>query len=321
MHVRSPLRGKPVKHLLAVLALLSAQPAAAEQDMLTLDHAQPTLVENFSQALAWRSGVLDTNAPAKPLNDPSFSWAPGYIWNHAIGGVDPIPHKGKPFPAWTSNTNANADPNGDMIAQMGPEHAPLKWTGTLDFIADKMPPALAATIVSGDPKGYMGASITSFPYAQRYGVFAMVAKLPKGKGIWPAFWLLPVNKTWPPEIDVMELLGSDPSTFYTTLHLKGPKGHEAKGFAVHTQQDLSADFHEYALDWGPQTITWYFDRKKVFSQPTPDTFNQPFYLLANVAVGLPNNWGGAPDASTALPATMQVKSIHAWQRPEYTAAP
>lgn len=308
--------------LAAVLALLGALPSPAPAaPRLSLKGARPTLTEDFRTAPNWRPGALDVSAPAAPFTDPNFSWAAGYLWNHGIVGLqERWPARGKRFPAWTANNNANADPNGDLIEQMGQQLAPLKWTGTLDLIADEMPQALASTIGPDIPQGYMGASIVSFPYSQRYGVFAMVAKVPTEQGVWPAFWLMPVAKTWPPELDIMEVIGKEPYSLHTTLHTKSPTGHVAAGHATRLQKKLSEDFHEYAVDWGPKQVHWYLDRELVFSQPTPESLHQPFYILVNIAVGKPDQWGGAPDATTRLPATMQVRSIRVWQRPEYQAA-
>ncbi|MES2985490.1 MAG: glycoside hydrolase family 16 protein [Pseudomonadota bacterium] len=301
--------------------LLVAVPAWSASTRLSLNGAQETLVQEFTAPPVWRKGALDVYAPRKPLSDPNFSWAAGYIWNHGLVGSKEVwPARGKRFPGWTSNRNANSDPNGDMIEQLG-ARSPLTWAETLNFTATPMPKDLVAGIDPRDPTGYMSASITSFPYSQRYGVFAMVAKLPGGNGIWPAFWLMPVDRSWPPEIDIMEVLGREGKTLYTTIHVNGKKGKEARGHGTETGLDLSANFHEYAVDWGPKEIKWYFDRKLVFTQPTPDEFHKPFYVIANVAVGLPDNWGGAPDESTRFPATMKVKSIRAWQRPAYAKAP
>ena len=298
--------------------LFIALPAAAlaqGSEMLSLDNATQTLNADFKQPPTWRTGAQQPDAAMKPLSDASFSWAAGYLWNHAMVGTPQLwPLPKSDFPAWTSNTTADADPNGDMIAKISKDESPLTWSGTLNFTAHKMPDDLVATIPKIDPHGYMGASINSFPYAQLYGVFAISAKLPKGKGVWPAFWLLPFDKSWPPEIDVFELLGKDPSIIYTTLHVKGPSISKT----VDTHVDLSKDFHEYTVDWGPQQIKWYLDGKQIFAAPTPEELHKPCYILANIGVGKDDDvWGGGPDATTVFPATMQVKYIRAWQRKSY----
>jgi hypothetical protein len=286
---------------------------------LSLANTIETLKEEFTSAPEWRPGGVQVDEPIKPLSDPSFSWAAGYIWNHArVGRPMTWPPPKKNFPAWTSNGTADADPNGDMIAEIGPLLSPLTWSGTLNLTARIMPPELATTIDKDNPRGYLSASFVSFPYAQLYGVFAISAKLPKGKGLWPAFWLLPADKSWPPEIDIMEVLGGEPSRLYTTVHTSASTKHIAYGRDTNTGLDLSEVFHEYAVDWGPKQIDWYFDRKLVFSQPTPADLHKPCYIVTNLNVGIPSGWGDAPDATTKLPATMQVAYIKVWQRPNYS---
>jgi hypothetical protein len=298
--------------------LPASEEASVGSNQLSLGNTLETLDQRFKELPAWRQGGTQVDALIMPLNEPSFSWAAGYIWNHPLAGhPSPWPQPAKNFPAWTSNGSADASPNGDMMRQMDKKLVPLNWSETLNFTVQKMPSELADTVGSEDPKQYIGATINSYPYAQRYGVFAMSAKLPGGKGIWPAFWLLPADKSWPPEIDVMEVVGVEPSTLYTSLHSNVPIRETALGRGTDTHLDLSADFHEYAVDWGPERIYWYFDRKLVYTQPTPPDLHKPCYIIANVGVGKPNVWGGAPDALTHFPATMQVAYIKAWQRSEY----
>jgi len=302
--------------LLPVTAL--AEDTQTKEDVLSLTDASLTLNQSFERLPQWRQGGVQVNAAPAPLSDPSFSWVAGYIWDHPpVGAPRPWPQPTRNFPAWTSNGAAEASPNGDMIARLPPNLAPLTWSKTLDFNVRPMPADLANTVSTSDPKDYLGATISSFPYAQKYGVFEMSAKLPTGKGIWPAFWLLPVDKSWPPEIDVMEVLGKEPRTVYTTVHTNFPKRGASFGQGTDTHVDLSADFHTYTVDWGPARINWYFDHKLIFTQPTPPDLQKPCYIIANVAVGSPKSWGGAPDATTNFPATMHVSYIKAWQREAY----
>ncbi len=301
--------------VLMCVSSLHCQTLPQSAGTLSLDNAVETLQQDFRGPPVWRRGAVQVNEKTKPLSDPSFSWAAGYIWSHPpIGAADGWPRPTKDFPAWTSNGAADTDPNGDMIAQVGELRSPLTWSRTLNVTARKMPDDLAATINRPDPRDYISGTITSFPYAQLYGVFAISAKLPKGKGLWPAFWLLPSDKSWPPELDIMEVIGREPNTLYTTLHVANGR---AYALGTKTQTDLSAGFHEYAVDWGPDKIDWYFDRKLVFSQPTPSELRKPCYVLANLSVGRANSWGGEPDGATHFPATMQIAYIRVWQRPSY----
>lgn len=163
---------------------------------------------------------------------------------------------------------------------------------------------------------YVSGMISSqYTFQQQYGVFEMRAKLPAGRGLWPAFWLLPANKGWPPEIDIMEILGHEPSTLYTTMHTK-ESGKYAKTDIPGTHiPDSSKDFHTYAVDWGPKETVFYFDNKEVARRATYSDMHQPFYILANLAVG--GGWPGSPDASTKFPADYEIDWIRVWQRPDY----
>jgi beta-glucanase (GH16 family) len=133
---------------------------------------------------------------------------------------------------------------------------------------------------------YISGMISSqSSFTQQYGVFEMRAKLPKGQGLWPAFWLLPASKAWPPEIDIMEVLGHEPNVLYTTLHSNATGTHTKSDIPAHNVSGTADGFHTYAVDWGPKEIIFYFDNKEIARRPTPDDMHQPFYILANLAVG------------------------------------
>jgi beta-glucanase (GH16 family) len=152
-----------------------------------------------------------------------------------------------------------------------------------------------------------GRVSTRGSFSQRYGYFEMRARFSPGKGLWPAFWLLPADGSWPPEIDVMEVLGHEPDKVYSTIHSKTmPKQGEA------TKLDPTPDgYHRYGMMWGPATIDVYIDGAKMHSMKTPPDAHKPMYITANLAVG--GHWPGDPDASTKFPATMDIDYIRAWQ--------
>jgi beta-glucanase (GH16 family) len=161
-----------------------------------------------------------------------------------------------------------------------------------------------------------GLITTEFSFFQTYGYFEMRAKLPPGKGLWPAFWLLPKDETWPPEIDVLEAFGDvgvNGDGGKTLIHYAshGVKKIDGCGAWHDVGVDLSADFHTYGVNIEPDKITWYFDRKPYAScHPNPDT-NKPFYMLINLAVG---GWPGSPDANTPFPAYMYIDYVRAYQK-------
>jgi beta-glucanase (GH16 family) len=158
-----------------------------------------------------------------------------------------------------------------------------------------------------------GGSQTEPPsFSFQYGYMEMSAKFPPGKGMWPAFWLLPADGSWPPEIDAMEWQGGTPTIDYATIHWGVERNghHPSSGTSYDTGIDLSTGFHTYGLDWQADSVTWYFDGKaiKKFTKVN-DIPHKPMYILVDLAVG---GWISFPDSSTHFPATMLVDYVRVW---------
>ena len=158
-----------------------------------------------------------------------------------------------------------------------------------------------------------GLLTTYRSFNQLYGYFEMRARLPAGAGLWPAFWLLPADGSWPPEIDVMEQLGSEPHTIFVGTHSGVGGPNVATTTAIHVA-DTNRAFHVYGLDWQETEITWYFDGDSVFKEPTPADMHTPMYLLINLAVGGRGSWPGPPPRATVFPARFQVDYLRACSR-------
>lgn len=142
-----------------------------------------------------------------------------------------------------------------------------------------------------------------------YGYVEAVAQTPAGRGLWPAFWLLPATYQWPPEVDVMEQLGHEPNTVRQAAHSVTGK---VEG-SVTSRTPYTAGMHRYGVDWQPGRLTWYVDGRQVMTTTT-HVPGEPMYLLANLAVG--GDWPGAPDTATRFPASYRIDSIKVWrQRP------
>ncbi|MBW6438255.1 family 16 glycosylhydrolase [Actinoplanes hulinensis] len=168
-----------------------------------------------------------------------------------------------------------------------------------------------------------GRILTSGKFTQKYGRFEAGIKVPKGQGIWPAFWMLGDNLGsvgWPQsgEIDIMENVGKEPNKLYGTVHGPGYSGGAAIGGSRTLGAPLGDAFHSYAVEWSPNLIVWYLDGAEYF-RVTPASlggrqwvFDHPFFMILNVAVG--GNWPGSPDASTSFPQTMLVDYVRvsAW---------
>jgi beta-glucanase (GH16 family) len=151
-------------------------------------------------------------------------------------------------------------------------------------------------------------------FAQLYGYFEMVARLPKGQGLWPAFWLLPADGAWPPEIDVMEVLGRDTTTYYASTHWKDASGkHAFRALPVAAGLDLSAGLNAFGCMWTETALVFYLNRVEVARIAQPASVNVPMYLLAALAVG--GTWGGNPDPTTVFPARLEIDSIKVWSPP------
>jgi beta-glucanase (GH16 family) len=154
--------------------------------------------------------------------------------------------------------------------------------GILNIAATPVSSAVGLPYTSGE-------ITTQRSFAQTYGYFEMRAELPAGQGMWPAFWLLPADGSWPPELDVMEMLGNDPSTIYTTTHSKAVSTTSLANLVANT----STGFHTYGVDWEPDRVTFYFDGNSISSLATPSDMNKPMYMLVNLGVGGVGSWPGA----------------------------
>ncbi len=158
----------------------------------------------------------------------------------------------------------------------------------------------------------------------RYGRIDIRAKLPKGKGIWPAFWMLPQNNVyggWPTsgEIDIMEMVGHEPNRTHGTLHYgPGPGSTQYNRSTALPTGALHDEFHVYSIEWKEDQIKWFLDgnlfstaNKSDLAQNDIYPFNEEFYFIINLAVG--GNWPGSPDATTSFPQHLIVDYIRVYQ--------
>ncbi|MFJ9155424.1 RICIN domain-containing protein [Streptomyces griseoviridis] len=158
---------------------------------------------------------------------------------------------------------------------------------------------------------------TSGKFNAQYGHVEARMKIPRGQGMWPAFWMLGTPVNWPDsgEIDVMENVGFEPSTVHGTIHGPGYSGSGGigAGYSLPNGQAFADAFHTFAVDWAPDSITWTVDGT-VYQRRTPAdlggrswVFNKPFFLILNLAVG--GYWPGDPDGSTSFPQQLVVDSV------------
>lgn len=186
-------------------------------------------------------------------------------------------------------------------------------------------------VIEAHQESYQGQPYTSARLVTKdkkvwkHGKIEIKARMPETQGIWPALWMLPQENKyggWPAsgEIDIMELLGHQPDIVHGTIHYgnsfndKGSKSGQIKD----TEGTFASDFHVYSIEWDSRGIQWLLDGEP-FHKATPADvepyswpFDEPFYLLFNIAVG--GNWPGYPDESTIMPQRMLVDYVRVYQK-------
>ena len=178
--------------------------------------------------------------------------------------------------------------------------------------------------INGKTYPYTSAMITTGPsdntgkpakFLFKYGYMEIRAKVPKGQGLWPAFWALPTDNSELPELDVSEVLTGAGLTTYTnnmTYSVTDDNSH-ASGASWTSPVDLASGFHTYAADWEPDGIHWYVDgveRRAAFTDSKNITAKQ-MYLLIQLEVG--GTWPGSPDANTQFPSIYEIDYVKVWQ--------
>lgn len=159
---------------------------------------------------------------------------------------------------------------------------------------------------------------TSGRFTQTYGHFESRMRIPRGQGMWPAFWMLGNNigsVGWPTsgEIDIMENIGRQPNTAYGTIHGPGYSGAGGIGATFTIGSPFADAFHTFAIDWAPNRITWSVDGT-VYQTRTPAdlggdrwVFDHSFFIILNLAVG--GDFPGNPDGSTVFPQQLVVDYV------------
>src|SRR5260370_19824109 len=185
-------------------------------------------------------------------------------------------------------------------------------------------PAYACS--GGTTNDYTSARLkTQGLFSQAYGRFEARIKIPKGQGMWPAFWMLgnnirSVGLPTCGEIDIIENIGREPGTVHGSLH--GPSTTSSTTdltapFTLPSGQNFADDFHVYAVEWEPGTIRFYVDTNLYATFTSSQwpaggscVFDHPFFILLNVAVG--GNWPGSPDSTTVFPPQMLVDYVRVY---------
>lgn len=249
--------------------------------------------------------VTDNSGYSTPLNYPGYTlvWSDEFTgntlntndWNYEIGNGS-AGWGNNELEYYTNNTKNVFVSNGNLIIEARKES------------------------ISGF--NFTSARLTTQNKKQfQYGRIDIRAKLPKGKGVWPALWMLGSNINsvpWPGcgEIDIMELLGHEPNKVYSTMHY-GIAAHGSKGNSFSLSSGSFYDqFHVFSMIWEADKIQVFVDdipelvvNKSEIGSDYP--FNAPFFFIMNVAVG--GNWPGSPDNTTVFPQRMIVDYVRVFQ--------
>ena len=168
----------------------------------------------------------------------------------------------------------------------------------------------------------------------KYGLFEAKVKVPQGQGFLPAFWMMPADENlygqWPRcgELDIMEVMGQKTDTSYGTIHYGNPHS-ESQGTCTLKQGSFSEEYHIFSAEWEPGRISWYVDGRLIHTENDwysaaegqgeityPAPFDQPFYIILNLAVG--GSWVGNPDETTDIEnASYKIDYVKVYQKDSY----
>ena len=225
-------------------------------------------------------------------------------WQHDTGGSG----WGNQELEYYTDSNANSEQRGGNLVLTATRDGAAShscWYGACQFTSARL--------------------LTSGKFSASYGRVEARIKMPAGKGLWPAFWMLGDNIAtvgWPNcgEIDIMEAIGSDPATLHGSLHGPGYSGGSpvTATAKLPNAENLSNDFHTYAVEWAPDSVKFYLDAT-LYQKRTPAdipagtgwVYNHPFFMLLNLAVG--GQWPGSPDATTSIPTQMLVDYVRVYR--------
>ena len=187
--------------------------------------------------------------------------------------------------------------------------------------------SLVAKVVGGLKPGGIESGMLRSKWSGQYGYFEARVQVPPGRGLWPAFWLNPEDKVWPPEIDIMEIVNNGRDTTRNSFHYvhgKGPR--KTKTDATRLDKfgsyrpagvDFAEGFHTFAVEWTEDRVRHFVDDELVVDRQYAWQHDSgrdagPAHVLMNLAVG--GKWPGPPDASTPFPARLKVDYIRVWQK-------
>lgn len=240
--------------------------------------------------------------------DPANAASGDVVWSQDFdGAAGSAPDRS----AWTNETGDGGWGNNELE----------DYTDSRDNSALDGQGNLVITAKREADGSYTSARLTTQgKYTPMYGRVEARIQIPRGQGIWPAFWMLGSDLPqvgWPNsgEVDVMENVGYEPATVHGTVHGPGYSGGQGITSSYQHPQGWSfADtFHTFAVDWKPGSITWSVDGVAYKTVTPADTggnpwvFDKPFFIVLNLAVG--GSWPGYPDGTTQFPQQMKIDYV------------
>jgi beta-glucanase (GH16 family) len=213
---------------------------------------------------------------------------------------------------WGGENGSSLTQNGELQWYIDANYAPTSTihpfsvqNGVLTITAAQAPDAIQPLI---DDYKYTSGLLTTYEtFSQTYGYFEIRADMPEKQGVWPAFWLLPADGSWPPELDVIETTGQEPNKLLMTGHTNETGTHTTVGATPYVAD--TAGFHTYGVLWTEDELVWYYDNTEVARAPTPADMHEPMYMLVDLAVG---GMAGTPADDLATPAQMHIDYVHAY---------
>lgn len=328
---------KSIRYAALVMAAAMAMSACSKEPETTASETAPAQAETtVAETTAAETEATETEAevteateaptptPLPPIEDPNIEPPEGYylVWHDEFDGneLDSSNWAGEYHrPGWVNNELQTYVVDGDNYFVEDGDLVIQPLTGTND---------------NGRAFYTSGRINTYHLHAFTYGRVEARIRVPQGQGFLPAFWMMSDDESygsWPKsgEIDIMEILGSDTDTLYGTLHYGNPHM-QNQGIYDLSSGDFASEYHVFAVEWEPGEIRWYCDDVCYYStsywysamdgqEPNeyPAPFNQPFYIILNVAVG--GNWPGDPDETTLFDesAQMRVDYVRVFQRDAY----
>ena len=264
-----------------------------------LTNTEPITDEQTNAKLVW----------SDEFNTPNGTAPDSSVWGREVGDGVAIGNPGwgnDELQYYTDSTeNAATDGHGNMV--------------------------ITVRKADGDQQCYYGPCqytsarlLTKNRFEVAYGRVETRLKVPRGAGLWPAFWMLGTDidqVAWPQtgEIDIMEHVGRLPNEVFGTLHGPGYSGGQSYGRFIDIGEPVADKYHTFAVDWQPNKIVWYFDGDPYFTATPDDAFlqgkewvyNHPFFMILNMAVG--GNFGGAVGSETTFPQELLVDYVRLYQ--------